>query len=652
MTLYRQLIIVIASLFMLLFGGTLLLNFFNTKTFLTTQLESHAQDTATSLGLSLSPHMAENDIATMTSMVDALFDRGYYREITLRTLDDQPLIERTLEVQLVGIPRWFIDTVPLTPPTAGAVVMAGWHQAGTVVVQSHPGYAYSVLWQMALDMFVWFTAAALLAAALGAIALRILLRPLRAVEQQAEGICERRYEMQTTLPRTRELRRMVLAMNRMTEKVKASFEEQAQSAERLRRQAYSDPVTGLGNRQYFDAQLREHTRTDTSLQRGALLLIQISNLAKINDESGFAKGDQLIQAAGNAIRKATADCDASIAARLTGGDFILLLPNCGAESADKLAERLCLELAALHGQGLAPTQDVANIGVTLYQSGNEPKDILASADLALRQAQSHGPNSWHRPPQQDIAALPTAQGRHEWANRINQVLEQHQLVIEAQKVVSASDRNVILHQEIFVRIHDKNGHHWDASHFLPLAEQLGLAREVDRLVIEEVLTVYTANPTQHPVAINLSPASLDDQAFVNWLYGALERAAAQNIRLSFELAEYGATRNLDVLRQFAEGVKQRGHGIGIDHFGRGFTTFGYLQSLRPDYVKIDSAYTGHASENSDDHFFIATLCNVAHSLDILAIGQGVENEEQWETLRALNLDGIQGYIAGRPEVIR
>ncbi len=258
MTLYRQLLIVLQSLFLLIFVGTLVLGVQGVRAFLADQLAAHAQDTATSLGLSLSPAVEADDRATMTAMVDAIFDRGYYRSIVLESVDGRPLIERRLDVVVEGVPDWLVRWVPLETPEAEALVMAGWRQAATVRVVSHPGYAYRLLRDSLLELGAWFAALALLASLLAWGAVRVLLRPLHAVERQAEALCRREYDVQARLPRTRELRNIVLAMNRMIERVRAMFDDQAREAERLREQAFRDPLTGLGNRRLFEVPAAEH----------------------------------------------------------------------------------------------------------------------------------------------------------------------------------------------------------------------------------------------------------------------------------------------------------------------------------------------------------------------------------------------------------
>ena len=109
-------------------------------------------------------------------------------------------------------------------------------------------------------------------------------------------------------------------------------------------------------------------------------------------------------------------------------------------------------------------------------------------------------------------------------------------------------------------------------------------------------------------------------------------------------------QNLDLVKEFSLVVREYGHLVGLDHYGQSFTHLGYLKTLRPDYVKIDRAYTGELKdEDSDSRFFIGSLCSVAHSLDINVIAEGVETERQWELLKELNLDAIQGYIVDRPK---
>ena len=245
MTLYRQITLSIILLLLAAFLGTVIISTQNLRTFLLTQLETHAQDTATSLGLSLSAPMQAHDMTTITSMVNAVFDRGYYRQLNITTLNSDTLLSRSSQTKNSKVPKWFTDTIDLEPPVAEALIMSGWQQAGKVQVSSHPGHAYGQLWSNTVDTFRWFLVLATIITIIGLIAVNILLRPLRLIESQADAICNATYPLQKKLPRTRELRRVVMAMNRMSGKISSIFAEQSALTERLRKQAYEDPVTGL-----------------------------------------------------------------------------------------------------------------------------------------------------------------------------------------------------------------------------------------------------------------------------------------------------------------------------------------------------------------------------------------------------------------------
>ena len=156
MSLKKQMMIFIASMLLVVLAGTFALNITNTKNFLQDQLRSHAQDTATSLGLSLSSNADPEDIATMETMINAVFDRGYYTQIKLINMDGKALYQRDNATTMEAVPSWFIKLIDIQAPTAEAVVQAGWVPLGNLSVTSHPGYAYIKLWQELIQLSIWF----------------------------------------------------------------------------------------------------------------------------------------------------------------------------------------------------------------------------------------------------------------------------------------------------------------------------------------------------------------------------------------------------------------------------------------------------------------------------------------------------------------
>jgi diguanylate cyclase (GGDEF)-like protein len=650
MTLYRQLIIFTLILFLLLFAGSWYAKLESTRSFLADQLESHAQDTATSLGLSISQYIQdiEQDLPIAESMISAVFDRGYYRFIKLVDTHQAVLINLVLDVKIENVPDWFIQMFPIDTPEASANVMTGWIQAGTVHVESHPGYAYKTLWEDTVRMTWWFLACGVFVIIVGGIGLRFLLRPLVMVEQQADALCRKEYRIQERIPWTKELRRMVEAMNRMTVKVKEMFEEQVVHAESLREHAYHDDLTGLGNRRYFASQITARLDRRGGAAKGVVLLIQVHELERLNKERGFAAGDALLKRVADLLREATATHANAVLAHLEGGDFGIYLPDTPPWEAESIASNIAENLARLVAEDITLTDNVGHVGASTYEVSTTLARLLSEADLALRTAILAGPNAWSvRAITEEAEKMPL--GEQQWKVSLEKALQERSVTLAAQPVVKTGDRDQLLHLEIFSRIVQEDGKLLSAGVFLPFAEQLGLVSALDRLVLEQLKALDARHLGVTWVAVNVSPTSLRDDAFRQWVKSFLNNLPATAPRIIFEFTEFGAVHSLDLVKAFRAGVKDKGHALGLDHYGQSFSHLGYLQSLHPDYVKIDRAYTGELKdEESDSRFFIGSLCSVAHSIDIAVIAEGVETEQQFEVLKALHIDGIQGYLIDKP----
>ena len=649
MTLFRQLLLYACITLACLCAGLWLGELRRTRDFLVNQLTSHAQDTATSLGLSLTALTRGVDLPAMEGMISALFDRGYYHQIELRDVDGQVLVDRQAPISLEGVPAWFVRLVPLTAPRATSLVMDGWQRVGEVSVESHPGYAYRTLWQAARDQALGFALTALAVALLGGLGLRSLLKPLRRVEEQALALCERRFHIQETIPRTRELRRVVLVMNRMTTRIREMFEEQSAVADTLLQRTYQDALTATGNRRYVEGQVKTKLEEKKGEVKGSFLLVQVGDLQTLNLKKGYQAGDALIRAIAVIIRQACHELPEAVIGRLGGGDFALFLPNSGRQTSSRIAEAILDGIGQHAAANLPGAGIVACGGGVFYERPATFSQLLARADCALGQALYNGNGSIAFLPLPDgNGTVPVAKG--EWQALLQHALEQRAVTFHHQPTVRHRDRDQVLYHEILTRVIDPDGRLLSVGLFVPMAERLGLMPALDRLIVERLLEAPLAALVPPRVSVNLSPVSLADPTFRAWLEPRLASFAARGVRVNFEFPEFRTLRHSDLIRDFAATVKAHGHRIGIDHFGLGLMHFGYLKSLLPDYVKIDRAITGELhGEQSDSSFFISSLCSVAHSLDIKVIVEGVETEAQYQTLAPIHLDAVQGFFIREPE---
>lgn len=161
-----------------------------------------------------------------------------------------------------------------------------------------------------------------------------------------------------------------------------------------------------------------------------------------------------------------------------------------------------------------------------------------------------------------------------------------------------------MHRELLSRITLAPGEIVSAGVFIPLAERMRMVSRLDRIVLEKALQLRSDQIEISSVAVNVSPSSLNDSEFQSWILSELAAKANGPNTFIFEFSEFAAVQHMDVLKEFSREVQLLGHAIGLDHFGQSFSNFGYLRSLRPEYVKIDRAFTNElVHEQSDSHFY-------------------------------------------------
>ena len=649
MTLLRQLIIVIVILFTLLFAGSVIINVNNTRTYLNNQLRTISEDMATSLGMSLSPHIAKQEMTIVESMISAVSDSGYYREVVYTDVNGKPVVVRRQEVRIEGVPAWFVNLIPLETPRGEAQVMAGWVQAGSVAIAANPGYAYATLWGNSVDAFWWFLGSSAVALLAGVVALRFILRPLRAVEEQAKAICNREYLIQDKVPWTLDLRSVVAAMNLMSAKVKEMFKEQSDAMERLRAGTYVDSLTGLANRQYFDLQLKQLTKSRTSSSTNALLFIELADFKSFNERMGYQSGDKLLKGCAELITEVCKEVPNLdyFAARPSGANFAVVIVDTVDADALALAQKLGAALAKLKERGFTDSDRVGHIGVAIHR-GQAAGQLLSEADMALRAAQVAGPNAVHMNEAKGSDEYSTYSASR-WMTVLRDVLTECRVVLHRQPVVSCADESKVLQYETLLRIYGDDGKLIPANVIIPMAKHLHLTQEFDKHIVTDALT-RLAKPeyASDVMAINLFPMSIRDGGFVAWLGDMLKSHAGVANRIAFEVMEHGVTDNLDALRGWVERMAETGARTGLDQVGKGFRSFSYLSTLKLDYIKIDGGFARGIQENRDNQFFVDSLVKYAHGPDIQVIAESVETREEWDTLKSLRVDGVKGYGVARP----
>ena len=632
MSMYRQLWLAIIVSMLLALAGSLFASLLSARAYLEQQLTMKNADNASALALSLSQQNL--DAVTVELVAAALFDKGHYEFIRIRDPNGKPMIERVAPAGNPGAPAWFVRRVPIDADPGEAQITSGWKQFGTVTLASNSRFAYEALWSGTQTMIAALTLASIIGGYLGSLILRRLRRPLQAVIDQAEAITNRRF---VTIPEpdVPELRQLAIAMNTTVARLKTMFDDEAARLETVRHEANFDPLTGLINREFFISQLRSSLEGENSTG-GTLFLIRVADLAGINKRLGREAADDLLRRVAAKVGAGGTANPESLAARMNGADFALLLPGQKAnrDIADNLLQTLVAAMEAFVDGGPS-----AFIGMGIFKQGTALRVLLSQVDAALVAAEADGINAVR---EAAIAAdddIPRS--AEEWSRTIGQALNQHWLCLVSFPVVDMHGR--LLHAECPLRMKpDTEGEWLPAGRFLPMAERLGLSPELDLAALALGLADLEQHPALRGLAINLSASSLAATGFLQRIEAllAVHRKAAG--RLWIEVAETGVLKHVDAFQRLCKVLGNFRCQVGVEHFGRQFSQIGQLHDLGLNYIKVDASFTRRLDTNPGNQAFLKGVSSIAHTIGLLVIAEGVAHESEFAALSAVGFDGATG----------
>jgi len=641
MTLFKQIALLVTLVFLLIVVATTVGDFRRSGSFLEGQLQTSAQDMATTLGIAISSSATSSDVATYETLFNAVFDSGYYSSIELVAPDGTVIHrkERMLEIQ--GVPDWFISMVPLWPATGKTQVMQGWVPLGTLQLTLHPGYVYANLYENLEVTLIWLVVLFSFGMLLLWLFLHKLLMPLNEVKKQADAIHKNQFVIQPKIPRTVELRAVVVAMNRMIEKVHTVFDDQDETLTRYQKLLYEDELTGLGNRKYFMTQLEQAQSEDASFH-GSMAVIKIHNLENIKEHSGYEKSDAIVNVLAEILKKDSDLYATKICARLTENEFALLLPADSqpvVEYIKAIFEKFKSNISA---------EDIKDevlliAGVSSVEVGSGIGEALAESDFALSQAAAGGSYSVYEKTSSNIT-LP--QGKIQWRTCLERSISEDRLFLVGQKVIDTNGQAI--HHEVFVRLKNDDGQTVPAGMFMPMANALDLGEHIDRVVFK-LVKALSARSTQIPVALNLTDSVFshaDALVEFNQLLHYFQESAAQ---LCIEASHAILEKYPVMCTEVAETVRNAGHKFGVDNLNLGLSLQS-LQTVRPDYVKVNAniLYDMTKAEIPAAYQALGTLTK---ALDIRLIAVGVDSQEVCDHLRELGVSAMQGNLLGEPEEI-
>ncbi|MCQ8876503.1 EAL domain-containing protein [Pseudoalteromonas shioyasakiensis] len=619
--------------------SSFLISFFNnidsTRNYLQSQMSSHAQDTANSLGLSISPFMNLDDYTIAKTMSRAIFDSGFYQHIRLTDSNGNVIFSLENSKQVETVPQWFINQFTLQAPSKGSEVSNGWMIAGTLEVTTHTASSYRTLWQSTVQSLyntVWLAFMSLIVAYF---ILKAIFRPLKLLEKQANLVTLKRFTVTRKMPLARELRTVTQAINLMVTNLQATFDSLTRQAEDLTEKLYVDPLTGLGNRKYLESFFNSVVSSIAEDKPLSALMITLPSLSNINMSISYHDGDKYVLDTAEKIKDGFSQLSNTKIYRLNGGTFMILAPYDQyflQEIYTELNNYFKESSLDIHTEGYA---NFAVLSVSATHSLNEVLSLLDTRCI-FNEVNKQGQVNEH------FSVI-------QWRKIINNIISSGEVNFKIQPIKAAHDGRKIEYFEVLA-LFVHNDRTINNCHLFTMAETLNLTIELDKKLIRDFVVIKEQYP-QARFAINLSQSSLYSRDFIKWLRLFSQTKAALKNNLIFEFHESSLLRNIHTATLHIDIINEIGINVCVEHFGISLSSLRYIQGLNIKYIKLDGSYIKGITHNTQAQFFIQTVNTICHGFGIKTLASLIEDKETMLTLKNLACDGLQGIYISTPTSI-
>ncbi len=482
----------------------------------------------------------------------------------------------------------------------------------------------------------------LMGASTALVLIRGIVRPIVALTDGVKAMGSGELDYRISMKGDDEFGKLASTINRIAER-------RQQSEEALRRAANQDSLTKLPNRVVFQERLAEALSSATRIDRMvAVLLLDLDHFKDVNDTLGHPAGDALLKQVSARLLECARKSDT--VCRLGGDEFGIIQTNLNSEiGVEVLARRIINSVAQPFDLGDERVFTATSIGVTVFpHDDREANKLIKNADLALYRAKQEGRNKYQL---YDSEMNAEVLERKALEQDLREALLADDLFLNFQpKLDVASGR--ITGAEALVRWYHKERGMVSPGIFIPVAEDTGLINAVTDIVLRKVCLQIRewadAGLPNLKISFNLSPTDFKRENLVDLVTGAIENAKIDPRYLELEITEGMAMTTGEGINNMLAELRALGIGLAIDDFGTGYSSMAYLSRFPIDNLKIDQTFVRDIITDTDSANITMAIINLAHSLRVAVVAEGVEDERQFEFLRAGGCDEVQGYWISKP----
>lgn len=410
-----------------------------------------------------------------------------------------------------------------------------------------------------------------------------------------------------------------------------------------------DALTGLPNKRLLASRAEQLFRlTERQKLCCSLLIMDVNDFKNINDTLGHQAGDQVLREVAERLKKSLRLSD--VLARLGGDEFAILLFNCDAKEAEKVAVKLLLALKQpLECQGRILSVE-ASIGISEFPTHGDNLDtLMRRADVAMYYAKKRDMKTSVYDVMQDKNSVEQMSLLKELNHAIKS--DGMELYYQPQVEMDGSQR---LSVEALIRWNHPQKGMVFPDQFIPLAEDSGLIIPMTWWVLETAMkqcAVWHQDGLPVNVSINISANFLQEEHLVQRVAEFIRKYQVPDDVFALEITENTLMDDPHQASKTLIEISEMNIDVSIDDFGTGYSSLAYLKHLEIDELKIDRSFVMGMNEYKNDSVIVQTVIDMAHNLGLRVVAEGVESREDWDSLAAMGCDFIQGYFISRPKPV-
>jgi diguanylate cyclase (GGDEF)-like protein len=611
-----------------------MLNFNNATESIQNRLYEDAQNTASSLSLSLGT--AADDLTTMQTMINANFDSGNYNFISLVDMDGNVLYKREKEIlDNDNVPNWFKKLVDIPSPIASANVSSGWTPVGILNVQSDNEYGYTQLYNIFIGLLVSFGIIFFISLILLYLLLAAVLRPLKDIQKQAEAVAKNEFIIVEKIPYTKEFREVVKAMNVMVKKVKSMFEKANEELKIMKEKEYTDSVTKLKNRKFFINKLPEYLKIDAKYKFGTNVMIALNGVIEANKEIGYKKVDELFVKIADIFRDAVKENEDAIIARMNGTEFSILLPGYDVEKSFEIFKEVQEKVTqTIKDYGLNIDETYIDIGLYEYSNKESISELLSSSDNALAKAKLQNSHIYFESTDKNDEVM----GKDEWREIIKSAIANDGIELMVYGVMDTKTKKIV-HEALSIALKTEDKY-FTYGQFVASAVAIGLVDDIYRKVIELLLSKYNSIFENKVCSLRLSNEFLNDKDTYEFIKTHFEKYSKNlKFKLIIEIPDKFISQHKENAILYKQLFDKHNVEMGIFEFIGESDDYYYLQEYKPTYIKSEKEYF-----LTQDTHNLNALKLLTESIDIDLIASGVMDKDSLERLQELGIYIVQGRV--------